>query len=166
MKAKVATLALRTEVAKQIICTEVIQKMAINNPHVDLWFPAACASMRNDSRNNSRKKPCPLADFYSAFSFHIHFQIKLLLLEYPSILKNEKLHCCSVSSALGKENNLDILFLECLCIRFVSGFGWSLEEHFYSAEHCRDPYHFTCFASPITLIPAPFPVNFFHKSAL
>lgn len=41
--------------------------MAINNPHVDLWLPAACASVRNDSRNNSRKKPCPLADFPSAF---------------------------------------------------------------------------------------------------
>lgn len=141
--------------------------MAINNPHVDLWLPAACAGMRNDSRNNSRKKPCPLADFHSAFCFHIHFQIKLILLEYPSILQcYEKSHCCSISPALGKENNLDILFLECLCILLVSGFGWSLEEHFYSAERCRDPYHFMCFVSPVTLVPAPFAVNFFCKSAL
>jgi len=148
-----ATLALRTEVTKQIICTEVIQKMAINNPHVKLWLPAACASLRNDSRNNSRKKPCPLADFPSAFCFHIHFQIKLLLLEHPSIMHcYEKSHCCSISPTLGMENNLNILFLECLCIYFVSGFGWSLEEHFYSAERCRDPYNFMCFVSPVTLI--------------
>lgn len=142
--------------------------MAINNPHVDLWLPAACASMRNDSRNNSRRKPCPLADFHSAFCLYIHSQIKLLLLENPSILQGyAESHCCCISPALGKENNLYILFLECLCILFVNGFGWSLEEHFYSAEeHCRDPYHFTCFASPITLIPAPFAANFFHKSAL
>lgn len=71
--------------------------MAINNPHVDLQLPAACASMSYDSRNNSRKKPCPLADFHSAFCFHIHFQIKFLLLEYSSILQcYEKNHIAAL----------------------------------------------------------------------
>lgn len=142
--------------------------MAINNPHVDLQLPAACASMRNDSRNNSRKKPCPLADFNSAFCFHIHFQIKLLLLEYSSILQcYEKSHCCSVSPALGKKNNPDIPILKCFFIRLVNGFGWSLKERSCSAEqYCKNPYHFTCFVSPVTLIPTPFAVNFIHKSSV
>lgn len=111
------------------------------------------------------KSPVHLLTSLLPFCFHIHFQIKLLLLEYPSILQcYEKSHCCSISPALEKENNPDILFLERLCIHFTSGFGWSLEEQ-YSAEYCRDPY-FMCFVSPIKLISSPFSLSFFHKSAL
>lgn len=146
-----ATLVLRTETTKWIICTEVIQKMAINNSRVDLWLPAASASMRNDSRNNSRKKPCPLADFPSAFCFHIYFQIKLFLVgTFQCIEIQKKSHYCSISPTLRKEKNLNILFLEYLCVCFFSEFVWSLEEHFHSADqHCRNPYHFIFLESHI-----------------
>lgn len=84
--------ALRSKVAKQIIYNEVIYRMAINKPHVDLCLPASCASTKNDSRNASRTSPVHLLTS-SGLCFNIHFKSKLLLggILQP-IAQNEQLY--------------------------------------------------------------------------